>query len=252
MTMTTTTGADGRSGPPVPEAVLFDVGGVFVVPDPGLCREALVAAGHAAAATLDDDAFVAAHFAGVAALDAAGAEGRWLRYDAAYGERLGIVEDGPVGVVRHLVATRAADDLWSHPLPGSVEGLRRLAEAGVAVAIVSNSDGTVERKLAELAICQVGPGAGVEVAAVVDSAVAGAAKPDPAVFAPALRAVGVAADRAWYVGDTVTFDVIGARRAGMWPVLHDPLGLDRPGLDGAVTRVPSIGALAEAVLAARR
>jgi putative hydrolase of the HAD superfamily len=246
-----TAAAERRPGPPAPEAVLFDVGGVFVVPDPGLCREALVADGHAGAADLDDAAFVAAHFAGVAALDAGVSEGRWLRYDAAYGERLGCVEKGPVGVVRHLIATRAADDLWSYPLPGAVEGLRRIAEAGVAVAIVSNSDGTVERKLAELGICQVGPGPGVAVAAVVDSAVAGAAKPDPAVFVPALRAVGVPAERAWYVGDTVTFDVVGARRAGMWPVLHDPLGLDRPGLDGDVTRVPTIGALADLVLSAR-
>ena len=56
--------------------------------------------------------------------------------------------------------------------------------------------------------------------------------------------MGIRADRAWYVGDMPAIDVVGARRAGLRPVLMDPLGLhhdadyDRVGsLDGLATRL---------------
>jgi putative hydrolase of the HAD superfamily len=59
---------------------------------------------------------------------------------------------------------------------------------------------------------------------VVTSAEAGARKPDPAIFAPALAIAGVEASRALHVGDTVSEDVDGARAAGI-RALH----LDRSG-----------------------
>jgi len=49
-------------------------------------------------------------------------------------------------------------------------------------------------------------------------------KPDPRIFAIALERLGVAPDRAIHVGDIVGLDVRGARRAGVEPVLMDPLG----------------------------
>jgi putative hydrolase of the HAD superfamily len=44
---------------------------------------------------------------------------------------------------------------------------------------------------------------------------AGAAKPSPLIFRFALERLGVAADRALYVGDDAEHDVEGARRAGL-------------------------------------
>jgi FMN phosphatase YigB (HAD superfamily) len=50
---------------------------------------------------------------------------------------------------------------------------------------------------------------------VVISEEVGIAKPDPRIFAPALRAVGVEAGDVLYVGDSVTSDMAAARNAGM-------------------------------------
>src|SRR5438105_4185147 len=85
----------------------------------------------------------------------------------------------------------------------------RSAGTGVALAIVSNSDGTLEERLCREGICQVGPGAGVPMAIVIDSDAVGVAKPDPAIFHLAMEATGIAPDRALHVGDTVGADVEG-------------------------------------------
>jgi putative hydrolase of the HAD superfamily len=73
-------------------------------------------------------------------------------------------------------------------------------------------------------ICGVGSDDGevAEVAIVVDSHVVGIEKPDPRIFTIALDALGIDATDAVYVGDTVFFDVEGARAAGLLPVHVDP------------------------------
>lgn len=50
---------------------------------------------------------------------------------------------------------------------------------------------------------------------------AGAAKPDPAIFRYALERAEVASERAVYVGDLLEEDVDGARAAGLHPILLD-------------------------------
>ncbi|HEY6310859.1 MAG TPA: HAD family hydrolase [Streptosporangiaceae bacterium] len=83
--------------------------------------------------------------------------------------------------------------------------------------------------------------AGVPVGVVVDSAVAGVAKPDPAIFRIALDALGVPPSRTvLHVGDSLRFDVAGALAAGLQPVHLDPYGFC-PAPDGH----PHIRALAE-------
>jgi HAD superfamily hydrolase (TIGR01509 family) len=51
--------------------------------------------------------------------------------------------------------------------------------------------------------------------AVVISEEVGVAKPDPQIFAPALKKIGVKAGEVLYVGDSVTSDMAAARNAGM-------------------------------------
>ena len=80
-------------------------------------------------------------------------------------------------------------------IPGSVEALRDLKALGVKLAVVSNADGSVEQQLRDDGIGQVGPGDGVELDAVLDSAVVGVAKPDPRIFELALERIGVPAAR---------------------------------------------------------
>jgi FMN phosphatase YigB (HAD superfamily) len=50
-------------------------------------------------------------------------------------------------------------------------------------------------------------------------------KPDPGIFEHALRRVNLSAREAMYVGDNYYADVVGSRRAGLLPVLYDPLGI---------------------------
>jgi putative hydrolase of the HAD superfamily len=201
------------------EAVLLDVGGVFALPHPDAVRSAL-------GVELDDQGAVRAHHAGVAAIDGLG-RGEWSAYFTAYALEAG-VPTSRLRVVLPALARAFREpgdvDVWSLFVPSAVEALERLADTGVALAVVSNSDGTVERLLRDNGVCQVGPGAGTCVAVVVDSHVVGSEKPDPAIFAYALDVLGVEPARAIHLGDAVHADVVGARAAGVRPVHLDPCG----------------------------
>ena len=75
----------------------------------------------------------------------------------------------------------------------------------------------------------------------VDSAVAGVAKPNPVIFGIALDALGISPGSAViHVGDSLRYDVAGALAAGIYPVHMDPYGFC-PAPDGHV----HIGALTE-------
>ena len=50
-------------------------------------------------------------------------------------------------------------------------------------------------------------------------------KPDPGVFEHGLQRVNLSAKEVIYVGDNYYADVVGARSAGLTPVLYDPLGI---------------------------
>jgi len=105
--------------------------------------------------------------------------------------------------------------LWRFVLPGVPEALGDLREMGLRLLVVSNSDGSIERGLAEL-------GLRPYFTAVVDSAVVGFEKPDPRIFEHALERAGVLGARALHVGDLYHADVTGARAAGVNALLLDP------------------------------
>lgn len=95
--------------------------------------------------------------------------------------------------------------------------LRSLRRAGVPLAVLSNWDGRLPRLLDGL-------GLGGFFARVVVSGELPAAKPDPAAFAAARRAIGLGVAPPLMVGDRPEHDVAPARAAG-W----DALWLDRDG-----------------------
>ena len=51
---------------------------------------------------------------------------------------------------------------------------------------------------------------------VIDSSVCGVWKPDAQIFHAALSELGVSAEKAIYVGDTYSHDIVGAKGVGMW------------------------------------
>lgn len=216
------------SMPVQPTAVLLDVGGVFLLPSRDHIRSALSRIGHAVD---DDEAIDRAHYVAVRVfpmdLDAHTFLGPlWTDYLVSYSRSLGVDDDLLPEAVDHLRNEYVTGALWSEVISGAAEGLAALEGTGIPIGIVSNADGTIESQLAELGICQVGQGAGVEVGCVVDSGVVGVEKPDPRIFDHALEAIGMPPDDMWYVGDTPGFDVVGARRAGLMPILMDPFGVN--------------------------
>jgi putative hydrolase of the HAD superfamily len=232
------------------EAVFLDVGGVFHLPAPEIIGPALHRAG--VAQPLDVAVLDRAHYAGAKALEVWPQGdvriGIWAAYERAYALEAGVAEECLDEAVADLDMAFAEKGVWSRLIPGSLDGLRALAATGVALAIVSNSDGTLEERLCREGICQVGPGAGVAMAIVIDSDAVGVAKPDPAIFHLALEATGVAPERALHIGDTVGADVEGALAAGVRPVHLDPYGFCT---DASHPHVPDLATVAAALLDGR-
>ncbi len=222
------------------DAVLLDVGGVFHLP-----AHHRVAAALARVDTETDPAVLdRAHYEGVAALDSFrdGDTSVWHAYNRAFAHVAGVPHHRLDDATAELLAEFGRGGAWVRIIPGSADALRALADLGLALAVVSNADGTVEAQLAADGICQVGDGPGVPVGAVLDSGAVGVSKPDPAIFRLALDRLGVEPERAIHVGDTPAADVDGARAAGVRPVLIDPFDLHP---DADCTRVTSLAALAE-------
>lgn len=197
------------------DAVLFDAGGVLLLPPPDALRRAVAPFG----ADPDDDTCFRAHYGSTGVVDGAGVLD-WRAVDRIVAHALG-VEDEHLDDAAVAVGEVYLDGPWL-PIPGAAEALRSLQAAGYRLAVVSNAAGTMEAELADHEICSVTGGAAAEVSVVVDSAVVGVEKPDPRIFGFALDALGVPAARCAYVGDTVYFDVDGARAAGLLPVHLDP------------------------------
>jgi putative hydrolase of the HAD superfamily len=211
-------------------AILLDAGGVLVFPQPGLLLPALFAAG----VFPDVAALERAHYRAMVVQDLAATPpeaGTWWRdYLTGYVAACGVPPE-QCGQVALQIAEVTRGHAWSHVGTGATSGLRALADLGLPMGVVSNSDGTVEAELRQLGVCyapdgQHPPDAGIRVGVVVDSAVVGVAKPDPAIFSIALDAIGVPASQTvLYIGDSLRYDVAGALAAGLQPVHLDPYGL---------------------------
>lgn len=177
---------------------------------------------HRLGVTVDPHRVAAAHYRAVRALDAGVADD----YLPALTCALHVPERrraDALAALRQLAdRARSGRILWSEPAPGADVTLRRLRQAGIPVLVVTNSDGHGEQNLRESGICQVGPGPGAEIHAVVDSTRVGHAKPDPAIFAFALECAGVSAAEVVHVGDMLSTDVEGARAAGIAAIHLDP------------------------------
>ncbi len=229
-------------------AILLDAGGVLVFPEPDRLLPRLRAAG------VDPDlaALERAHYRAMAIQDAEASPpvqaSWWRNYLLGYVAACGVAQDRA-----ELLATEMAHGTrehgWTHVGRGAMDGLRAVAALGLPMGVVSNSDGSVEGDLRRLGVCHVpdpsdghGPPAhGVPLGVILDSAVVGVAKPDPAIFRIALDALGVPADRSvLHVGDSLRYDVAGALAAGLQPVHMDPYGFC-PAPDGH----PHIRSLAE-------
>lgn len=120
-------------------------------------------------------------------------------------------------VVERFRRRHAESGLWARPMEGARDAVDRLERMGLRRAVVSNSDGRAEQHLRDCDLLR-----GIEF--VIDSEIVGIEKPDPGIFAIALERLGIAPERALFVGDIRCVDEAGARAAGVQFVILDPFG----------------------------
>jgi putative hydrolase of the HAD superfamily len=96
-------------------------------------------------------------------------------------------------------------NLWRRPIEDMVALARELAGAGVAVAVLSNSEGRLAELLEEI-------GLAAPFVEIVDSGRLGIEKPDRRIFEHALARTGCTAGI--HIGDSWAADVAGALGAG--------------------------------------
>jgi putative hydrolase of the HAD superfamily len=207
---------------------LLDAGGVLVFPEPRHVLPPLNAVG----VTPDVATLERAHYRAMAVQDVAAIpparDTWWHDYLLTYAEACGAPRDRCEELATAM-AKEVRGRSWAHIGVGALDGLRAVAALGLPMGVVSNSDGSVESDLRRLGICYAptaaDQAAGIPVGVVIDSAVVGVAKPDPAIFRFALDALGVPPDgTVLHVGDSLRYDVAGALAAGLQPVHLDPFG----------------------------
>ena len=131
----------------------------------------------------------------------------------------------PAGDVRKhalddLWAYHQEHNLWEHVPDDVLPTLDRLRAAGLTLAVASNANGVLQRLFDRVGLTPY-------FHAICDSCVEGVEKPDPRFFQIVLERAGGDAATAMHVGDLYYVDVLGARRAGIRPLLLDPHGLYR-------------------------
>ncbi len=199
------------------EAVLFDAGGTLVTLDYAFIAERVRRSGFA----VDPARLPRAEAEARLAVDRARLEGddasRRSSYFGTLLEAAGVDSEAVPELVAALEREHAERNLWRIVAPDVAATLRGLRQRELRTGVVSNSDGRVEALLAAQGLTQY-------LELVVDSHLEGVEKPAPAIFQRALLRMRLEAGRCAYVGDIYSVDVLGARAAGLEPVIIDPTG----------------------------
>ncbi len=198
---------------PTIQAILFDAGGTLIHVDG---RRFCAAAGLP---------YLPEAFAGAEA-EATGAVRSWILQhpDSTDAERMPLFLDRSLHALgvegrqeretaaRQIAREHSRANLWSGAAPGARETLETLRERGYRLGVVSNADGRVRRLLEEAGLAS-----SLEI--ILDSAHVGFEKPDPRIFLAATGKLGLAPASCAYVGDLYEIDILGARAAGLRPIL---------------------------------
>jgi HAD superfamily hydrolase (TIGR01509 family) len=197
-------------------AVTFDAGQTLVELDTGLLAERLAERGHAISSQALDAATAAAwrHYD---RLVAGGALHPWQGFmDAVLAGADPALDAEPRrGLVEWLWHEQPRRNLWRRPVPGMIELAGELAAAGIAVAVISNSEGKLAALFDEI-------GWQGRFAAVADSGALGIEKPLAGIFTWTCERIGVAPAAVVHIGDSRAADVEGALAIGMRAIWFGP------------------------------
>jgi HAD superfamily hydrolase (TIGR01662 family) len=106
--------------------------------------------------------------------------------------------------------------LW-RPFPDTVAVLDELRARGYRLAVLSNNSPILVHQLRALGIS-------ARFETVTYSEEVGVEKPDPGIFRTALERMQISPAEAAHVGDRFRADALGAKSAGVVPILFDPGG----------------------------
>jgi putative hydrolase of the HAD superfamily len=204
------------------KAVFFDAGNTLLLPHPSVeevCVEVLAGRGHRPPLEdvrrgiehagryyeeryWSDDTFWASE---------AEAAAMWSEMYALAVAEMGVDDSQALG--RLLYDEFGRGDRWAL-FPDVMPAVRELHGMGIRMGIVSNWDARLPGLCHHLGISRY-------LEFVISSANLGQIKPEASIFRSALGRVGVAAAEAVHVGDHYYADVLGARSAGIRPILLD-------------------------------
>lgn len=135
-----------------------------------------------------------------------------LRHLQALGCTIEQAEELAPQVHQHMADNYEPDDVV---LPDTKQTLKEMHAAGYTLGVVTNRSEPVHEYIEE-----------IDLGHYFDFTLAGGEikswKPKPDIFHAALERAGATAEEAIYVGDNFYADILGARSAGIQPVLLDP------------------------------
>jgi putative hydrolase of the HAD superfamily len=220
--------------------VFLDAGGVLVFPnwtrianalaDQGVHVEAsrLAAADPYAKKQLDSTTSVAS---------ATDHQRGWTYFDLIF-DRTGVARSSRTETALALLHDyHRRCNLWELVPDDVMPALEELRARGLTLAVVSNANGTVRTLFDRVGLTS-------KIDVVVDSFEEGVEKPDPRLFRIALERAHARPESTVHVGDLYHVDVIGARAAGLTPILLDAAGLYP---DADCLRIGSLAELAAAI-----
>ena len=144
-------------------------------------------------------------------------------------------DDASAAALVELHAYHQRSNLWEYMPDDVLPSLRALQSLGLQLVVVSNANGTLQALADRLGVTEC-------VNCILDSFVEKVEKPDARFFEIALARSGADRSSTIHVGDLYEVDVVGARAAGITPVLLDAANLYP---DADCDRVGSLGELVE-------
>jgi putative hydrolase of the HAD superfamily len=205
----------------VVETVFLDAGGVLVYPN--WSRVSAVLKDHGV--EVEAEVLARAEPLAKRQLDTGGtvaatndASRGWLYFDLILTHAGVPLSDRTAAALRELHRYHGASNLWERVPPWVAPTLEALRRRGLTLTVVSNANGTLCRHFDRLGLT-------ASFGCVLDSFDIQVEKPDPQIFQIALGRSGARPETTIHVGDLYHVDVVGARGAGIRPVLLDEAGL---------------------------
>lgn len=223
------------------KAIFFDAGGTLIHLDaPRICE--LIREGTGITAEIEKfqraQSLAMRRVAELVSLGAGSTEGLKRDFYSTLLPEIGVSNSHLDAAIDCILKVAQSEMLWYRTEADTAPTLGVMKERGLALAVVSNSDGRIEVAFQKSGLFDYFD-------FFIDSFLVGVEKPDPRIFQLALARAGVAASEAIYVGDLYSVDVVGARGAGLAPLLYDPHDLSPDADCPRIRAISELAALAE-------